>query len=239
MRGALSPKLPPTRPPPPLCPCSPAPEASAPSLSVSVDSAAPSVDPVVQVPPPLMSLVTTPPQPSDHSNAVDEDPAASQASLFSSEAPIRSFSDDEMMPNPVLTPSPSIFSFTGLSEDRKSILKNVTIVSSNPAVVEQISPDNSTVTVSKNNGNVNGPKEAHNSNVTVSNNGNVRGATNSNVTSPKEAHSSNVIGPKEANYSTVTGPKVARISNVSPKVASNSKSYINPKGAKIARNNIA
>ena len=95
--------------------------ASAPSLSVSVDSAAPSVDPVVQVPPPLMSLVTTPPQPSDHSNAVDEDPAASQASLFSSEAPIRSFSDDEMMPNPVLTPSPSIFSFTGLSEDSQSI----------------------------------------------------------------------------------------------------------------------
>ena len=203
-----------------------------------MDSAAPSVDPVVQVPPPLMSLVTTPPQPSDHSNAVDEDPATSQASLFSSEAPIRSFSD-EMMPNPVLTHSPSISSFTGLSEDSPSILKNVTIVSSDPAVVEQISPDNSNVTVCKNNGNVNGPKEAHNSNVTVSNNGNVRGTPNSSVTGPKEAHSSNVTGPKEANYSTATGPKVAHISNVSPKAAGNSKSNIDFKGAKIARNNIA
>ena len=93
-------------------------------------------------------------------------------------------------------------------------------------MVEQISPDNCNVT--KSNGNVNGPKEANNGNVTLANNGNVRGAPNSNVTGPKEAHSSNV-----------TGPKVAHISNVSPKVAGNSKSNINSKGAKLPETNFA
>ena len=200
MRGALPPKppprsgpLPPPMPPHPALPSAPA--TPAPSLSASVDSAAPSADPVVQVPPPLMSLGTTPPQISDRPDAMDEDPAASQASLFSSETSIGYFSDDEMTPTPVLTPSPSISSFTGLSEDSQSILQNVAIVSSDPVVVEQISPDNCNAT--KSNGNVNGPKEANNSNVTVANNGNVRGTPNSNVTGPKEAHSSNVIGPKE------------------------------------------
>ena len=210
-----------SHPAPPSAPATPAPDAPAPSVSASVDSAAPSADPVVQVVPPLMSLETTPPQISDRPDAMDEDPAASQASLFSSETSIGYFSDDEMTPTPVLTPSPSISSFTGLSEDSQSILQNVVIVSSDPVVVEQISPDNCNAT--KSNGNLNGPKEANTSNVTVANNGNVRGAPNSNVTGPKEAHSSNVIGPKEAHGSNVTGPKVAHISNVSPKVAGNSK----------------
>ena len=181
-------------PSPPSAPATPAPDAPdppdvpdapAPSLSTSMDSAAPPVDPVVQVPPPLMSLVTTPPQTSDRPDTMNEDPAASQASLFSSEASIGSFSDDEMTPTPVLTPFPSITSFTGLSEDSQSILQNVTIISSDPVVVEQISSDYCNVTVSKSNGNLSGPIEAHNSNVTVANNGNVRGAPNSNVTGPR------------------------------------------------------
>ena len=209
----------------------PTPAAPAPTLSASVDSAAPSADSVVQVPPPLMSLVPAPSQISERPDALDDDPAASQASLFSSEASIESFSDDEMTPTPVLTPSPSISSFTGVSEDSQSILQNVAIVSSDPMVVEQISPDNCNVT--KSNDNVNGPKEANNGNVTLANNGNVRGAPNGNVTGPKEALSRNVTGPKEAHSSNVTGPKVAHISNVSPKVAGNSKSNINSKGAKL------
>ena len=100
-------------------------------------------------------------------------------------------------------------------------------------MVKQISSDYCNVTVSKSNGNVSGPNEAHNSNVTVANNGNVRGTPNSNVTGPKEAFSSNVIGPKVAHNSNVTGPKVAHISNVSPKVASNVKSNNNSKGTKL------
>ena len=92
--------------PPPSAPGPPAPNAPAPNLSASVDSAAPSADPAVQVLPTLMSLVTTPPQPSDHPDDMDEDPAPSQASLFSSEASIGSFSDDELTPTPVPTPSP-------------------------------------------------------------------------------------------------------------------------------------
>ena len=140
------------------------------------------MDPVDHVLPTLMSLVTTPPQPSDRPDDMDEDPAPSQASLFSSEASIGSFSDDEMTP----TPSPSISSFTGLSDDSQSILQNVTIVSSDPkVVVEQIPNDNCNVTVPKCNSNVSGPKEAHSSNVTVVNNGNVRGAPNGNVTDPR------------------------------------------------------
>ena len=122
-------------------------------------------------------------------------------------------------------------SFTDLSDDSQSILHNAAIVPSDPVVVEQISLVNVNVTASKSNGNVSGPKEAHNSNVTSGNNGNVRGAPNSNVivTGPKEAHSSNVTGPKEA-YCNVTSLKVAHISNVSPKAASKSNS--NSMGAK-------
>ena len=224
-------------PAPPSAPATPAPDAPdvpdapAPCPSTSVDSTAPSVDPVVQVLPPLMSLVTTPPQTSGRPDTMVEDPVASQASLFSSEASIGSFSDDEMTPTPVLTPSPSITSFTGLSEDSQSILQNVAIVSSDPVVVEQISSEYCNVTVSKSN--VSGPNAAVNSNVTVVNNGNVRGAPNSNVTGPKEASSSNVTGPTVAHNSNVTGPKVAHTSNVSPKVASNGRSNNNSKGAKL------
>ena len=179
-----------------------------------------------------MSLVTVPPQSSDHPVDMDEDPAPSQASLFSSEVSIGSFSDDELTPTPAPTPSPSISSFTDLSEVSQSILHNVAIVSSDPVVVEQISIDNCNVIAPKSN--VSGPNVALNSNVAVINNGNVRGARKSNVTGPKEAHSikvtgpkealsSNVTGPKEA-YCNVTSPKVAHISNVSPKAASNSNS---------------
>ena len=227
-------------PAPPSAPSTSAPDAPAPSPPVSVDSAAPPADAVVHEPPPLMSLVTSPLQSSDCPADIVEDPAPSQASLFSSEASIGSFSDDEMTPTPAPTPSPSISSFTDLSDDSQSILHNVAIVSSDPVVVEQISPANCNVTTSKSNGNVSGPKEAHNSNVTIANNGNVRGAPNSNVTGPKEvlncnvtgpkvAHSSNVTGPKEA-YCNVTSPNVAHISNVSPKTAS--KSISNSMGAK-------
>ena len=101
-------------------------------------------------------------------------------------------------------------SFTDLSDDSQSILHNAAIVPSDPVVVEQISLVNVNVTASKSNGNVSGPKEAHNSNITVANNGNVRGAPNSNVTGSKEA------------YCNVTRPKVAHISNVSPKAAGKS-----------------
>ena len=89
------------------------------------------------MPPPLMSLVPAPPQISDRPDAMDDDPAMSEAFLFSSKASIGSFSDDEMTPTPVLIPSPSITSFTGLSEDSQSILQTVAIVSSDPIVVEQ------------------------------------------------------------------------------------------------------
>ena len=93
--------------PPPSAPAPPAPNAPAPNLSASVDSAAPSADPVVQVLPTLMSLVTTPPQPSNRPVDMHEDPAPSQASLFSSEASIGSFSYDEMTP-PLSLPLPPL-----------------------------------------------------------------------------------------------------------------------------------
>ena len=208
------------QPGPSSAPASSAPDTPVSNLSASVDSAAPSAGPVDQVLPELMSLVTTPPQSSDRPDDMEEDPVSSQVS-------IGSFTDDEMTP----TPSPSISSFTDSSEISQSILRNDAIVSSDPKdVVEQIPPDNCNATALKSNSNVSGPKEAHSSNVTEVNNGNVRGAPNGNVIGPKEALSSNVSGPKEVNISNVTSPKVAHNGNASPKVAG--KSNINSKGEK-------
>lgn len=206
----------------------------------SVDPPVSSVDPVGQVPPPLMSVDVSSPQSVDPCDDMESDPAASQVSLFSqSEVSIGTFSSEEMTPPNASTPSPSISSFSSSVDNSQSILKNVAIVSSDPLGVGQIFPDND---------NVVGPNVASISNSSVNSNSNgndvvgpmeaiassnVRGpkvAHNSIVGGPKVAHNGNVGGPKVAHDSNVGGSKVAHITNVgSPKVAGSNNSS---KGAK-------
>ena len=229
MRGAPLPRLPPpssapdSRPRPPPTPDTPVPATPVPS---TMSPAAPdppvlsSAENTADLVPPLVSIIVQPPDPSQPS---------SQASLLSESASIDEFSEDE--PSPIAPSSPAISSFPS-EEGSQSILKEVSIVSSDPMVVEQIdcnvtgpmatnNLDQSNVTgpnvtPGKSNANVTGPKVAQRKG-------------NNNVTGPKLAQSKskdNVTGPKGAQSKSkenVTGPKVAQ-SKSNSNVSSNSQS---------------
>ena len=164
--------------------------------------------------------------------------APSQVSMYSeTEDSIAEFSEEESPP-PVVTPSPSISSFTSDSCSQ-SILKDAPIVSSDPTVVGKFSSEcgaNSNITsqvaIDLDNCTVTGPKVAQ---------GNIYdNVTGSNVAQNKSNGNCNVTGPKVAqgkSNSNVTGPKVAQGSSngnvTGPNVALN-KSNSNVKGPKVA-----
>ena len=223
--SAPPPPPPAPAPAPPPTPGTPVPAALVPSTIPPaapdppvLSSAENSADPV---PPPLMSIIVQP---------LDPPQPSSQVSLLSESVSIDEFSEDE--PSPIVPSSPAISSFPS-EEGSQSILKEVSIVSSDPMLVEQIdcnvtgpmstnNLDQSNVTgpkvtPGKSNGNVTGPKGAQrkgNNNVTGPKV--AQSKSKDNVTGPKEAQSKskeNVTGPKEAQSKSkenVTGPKVAQ-----------------------------
>ena len=192
--------LPPSSHPPAPDPSVPDPSAPAPSPgpatpSAPVPPATSSVDGAAgSVPPPLMSVTVQPPQ-----QSLVGEPVSSQETLFGdTEDSIAEFSEDE---SPLVSPSPSISSFPS-DNCSQSVLKDVSIVSSDPMEVEQnVSSVNSNVTDKSN---VTGPKVTQGE---------------SNVTGPKVAQSKcNVKGQKvtqDKSNSNVTGPKVTQIKSKS------------------------
>ena len=147
---APEPPVPASHPPAPT----PDPPTPIPSTSsVSEAPAASSVDAgVIQPPPSLMSLEILPP----HQHVVQSgnsmefsqgESASSQVPLFSaSSESVEEFSE-EMSPAPLISPSPSISSFSSSADNSQSILKDVAIVSSGPAA-EQIANNNGAPIVS-------------------------------------------------------------------------------------------
>jgi len=118
-----------------------------------------------------------------------EVPDSSQDPLFSESDTIGDFSDEQGAHS---QESPSISSFTSPSENSQSILRNVAIVSSDPKVVEQISPQNDAAIVSSDQMSVEQIPP-----------------TNDSKDSNDVSNSSSVSGPKEVSINNVERQKVA------------------------------